>query len=77
LPLMLSYSLGLGIPFLLAGIFISKATGFITWISPHLPRINLVFGIILIILGVLVATGQLVVIANVFTEPLLVFFMGS
>ncbi|MEK6970782.1 MAG: cytochrome c biogenesis protein CcdA [archaeon] len=77
LPLMLSYSLGLGIPFLLAGVFFSQARGVITWIAPHLILINKIFGIILIILGILVFTGQLVVVANVFTEPLLQFFMPT
>ncbi len=77
LPLMLSYSLGLGLPFLLAGVFFSQAQGVIKWISPHLILINKVFGIILIILGILVFTGQLVVVANIFTEPLLQFFMGK
>ncbi len=77
LPLMLSYSLGLGIPFLLAGLFFSQAQGIIKWIAPHLILINKVFGIILIILGILVFTGQLVVVANLFTEPLLELFMGK
>jgi cytochrome c-type biogenesis protein len=77
LPLMLSYSLGLGIPFLAAGVFFSRAQGFIKWISPHLKTINFVFGLILVLLGMLVFTGQLVVVANIFTEPLLQFFMGT
>lgn len=77
LPLMLSYSLGLGIPFLLAGIFFSQAQGVIKWIAPHLHAINVVFGVILILLGILVFTGNLVVVANLFTEPLLQLFMGG
>ncbi len=69
-PMMLSYSLGLGIPFLLAGIFISRAQGVIAWLSPHLKMINFFFGLILVILGILVFTGYLVVVANVFGTPL-------
>jgi cytochrome c-type biogenesis protein len=76
LPLMLAYSLGLGIPFLLAGIFFSQAQGFIKWIAPHLQTINFIFGIVLVVLGILVFTGQLVAVANIFTEPLLHYFMG-
>ncbi len=75
-PLMLVYSLGLGIPFLLTGIFISRAQRVISWLAPHLKTINFVFGIIMVLLGILVFTGYLVVVANVFTEPLLALFMG-
>ncbi len=63
-PLMLSYSLGLGIPFLLVGAFTSKASGFIQKFSKHLKWFNIVFGIILIILGILVFTNTLVLVAN-------------
>jgi cytochrome c-type biogenesis protein len=76
LPLMLSYSLGLGIPFLLAGLFFSRAQGVINWIAPHLHAINTFFGIVLIVLGILVFTGYLVVVANLFAEPFIRFFMG-
>ncbi|MBI5227349.1 cytochrome C biogenesis protein [Candidatus Micrarchaeota archaeon] len=63
-PLMLSYSVGLGIPFLLVGIFISQSNSAIRFIMPYLKWLNIVFGIVLIILGVLVFTGKLSAIAN-------------
>jgi cytochrome c-type biogenesis protein len=63
-PLMLSYSLGLGIPFLLVGLFVSRAAKFIKGIGPLLKWLNIVFGIILVILGILVFTGTLPLIAN-------------
>jgi cytochrome c-type biogenesis protein len=63
-PLMLSYSLGLGIPFLLVGLFVSRAAKFIKSIGPLLKWLNIVFGIILVILGILVFTGTLPLIAN-------------
>ncbi len=63
-PLMLSYSLGLGIPFLLVGLFISQSTSFIKKIGPYLKWFNIVFGIVLILLGILVFTGKLPLIAN-------------
>lgn len=75
-PLMLSYSLGLGIPFLLAGIFFSRAQGVIRWIAPHLKTVNTFFGFVLILLGILVFTGYLVVVANLLAEPLIRFTMG-
>ena len=69
-PLMLAYALGLGIPFLLVGIFISRAQKVINWISPHLHTLNIIFGIILILLGILVFTGNLVVVANILGTPI-------
>ncbi|MBI4360489.1 sulfite exporter TauE/SafE family protein [Candidatus Micrarchaeota archaeon] len=66
LPLMLAYSLGLGIPFLAAGLFLSRLTGFIQKISPHLKTLNIVFGMLLIVLGILVFTNTLNVVANWF-----------
>lgn len=64
-PLMISYSLGLGIPFLLAGLFTDRASGFIQKAGPKLKYINYIFGSILILLGILVFTNQLTRIANV------------
>lgn len=58
-PLMLSYSLGLGIPFLIVGLFTDRASGFINKIGPKLKYVNYVFGAVLIILGILVFTNQL------------------
>ncbi|HLC92421.1 MAG TPA: cytochrome c biogenesis protein CcdA [archaeon] len=75
-PLMLSYSIGLGVPFIIAAIFISQATGFIRRLSPALKWFNLVFGVLLVVLGLLVATGTLNILANLF--PVLnIFFSGA
>jgi cytochrome c-type biogenesis protein len=63
-PLMLSYSLGLGIPFLIAGAFLAQFNSFMKFVSPYIKTINLVFGIVLIILGILVFTGTLSSVAN-------------
>ena len=64
-PLMVFYSLGLGIPFLIVGLFTDRASGFIEKAGPKLKYVNYVFGAVLIILGILVFTNQLVRIANV------------
>jgi cytochrome c-type biogenesis protein len=63
-PLLLSYSLGLGIPFLVTGLFVSRAAGAIKAIGPYLSWLNVIFGIIIIALGILVFTGSLPLIAN-------------
>lgn len=62
--LLLAYSLGLGIPFILMGVFFSRATGIIRRMSRHLKYYSVVLGAFIIILGVLVFTNQLAYIAN-------------
>ena len=62
--LLLAYSLGLGIPFILMGIFFSRSTRIIRSMSKHLKYYNIVLGGLIIILGVLVFTNQLAYIAN-------------
>ena len=62
--LLLAYSLGLGIPFILIGVFYSRATRIIRSMSKHLKYYNIVLGSFIIILGVLVFTNQLAYIAN-------------
>lgn len=62
--LLFAYSLGFGIPFLIIGLFVGQASRFISKIGPRLRYVNIVFGIILIILGVLIFTQNLAKIAN-------------
>ena len=62
--LMLSYSIGLGVPFLIVGAFTNKAQGVISRAGKWLRYVNIIFGVILILLGVLVFTNQLSRIAN-------------
>jgi len=62
--LLLVYSLGLGIPFILMGVFYSRANRIIKIMSRHLKFYNIILGTFIIILGVLVFTNQLAYIAN-------------
>jgi len=62
--LLLAYSLGLGIPFVLMGVFFSRANRIIKAMSKHLKYYNLILGGFIILLGVLVFTNQLAYIAN-------------
>ena len=62
--MLLAYSLGLGIPFILMGVFYSRATRLIRSMSKHLKYYNVVLGGFIILLGVLVFTNQLAQIAN-------------
>ncbi len=62
--LLLVYSLGLGVPFILIGVFYSRANRIIRSMSKHLKYYNVVLGGFIVILGVLVFTNQLAYIAN-------------
>ncbi len=64
LNLLLAYSLGLGIPFILMGVFISRATGIIRAMSKHMKYYSPILGAFIILLGILVFTNQLAYIAN-------------
>ncbi len=62
--LLLAYSLGLGIPFILIGVFYSRANKIIRSMSRHLKYYNVILGAFIVILGILVFTNQLAYIAN-------------
>ena len=53
------YSLGLGVPFILAGISISHLSGALKSLRRHTRTINLVSGVLLIAFGILLLTGQM------------------
>ena len=61
---LLAYSLGLGVPFLITGVFFSQSTKVIKKMIKHLKYFNPIMGAILIILGILVLTNQLSMIGN-------------
>ena len=63
-PLLFSYTLGLGLPFLLVGIFTSQATTLIGKAGKYLTYFNYFVGVLLLILGILVFTNQLAVISS-------------
>lgn len=62
--LLLAYSIGLGVPFILMSIFISKSLAFISKAKNYLKYFNLITGSLLIILGLLVASNNLSLIGN-------------
>ena len=62
--LLLAYSIGLGIPFILIGIFFSKSVKIISSMTKYLKYYNVVLGGFIILLGILIFTNQLAYIAN-------------
>ena len=57
--MLLAYSLGLGIPFLVSAVLIDKLKSAFDWIKRNYRVINLISGSLLILVGVLMATGTL------------------
>ena len=55
--MLLVYSLGLGIPFFMSAILIDKLKGAFSFIKRHYNVINVISGILLVIVGILMATG--------------------
>ena len=55
--MLLLYSLGLGIPFFISAILIDKLRGAFTFIKKHYKVINMVCGSLLVVVGILMATG--------------------
>ena len=57
--MLLAYSLGLGVPFLFSAVLIDRLKGAFNWVKAHYRQVNLVCGGLLVIVGVLMATGTL------------------
>ena len=53
-PLLLSYALGLGVPFLLLGLGLNQVSDLLKWLKPHLGKIELITGILMIIVGIMI-----------------------
>jgi cytochrome c-type biogenesis protein len=53
LPLLLAYSLGLAIPFLLAAVAVERFLETVTKLRPHLARVSQVSGALLVVVGVM------------------------
>ena len=57
--LLVLYSLGLGIPFLLSAVLIEQLKGAFDWVKRHYRIINIICGSLLVFIGILMMTGLL------------------
>ena len=57
--LLFVYSLGLGIPFILAAVAVGPFLGFLKRFRRHLGRVEMAMGVLLVLTGVLMLTGGL------------------
>jgi cytochrome c-type biogenesis protein len=55
--LMAVYAFGLGLPFILVAVFITRSLGYLQRIKPHLGKIEKAMGILLVIVGIMLTTG--------------------
>ena len=64
LPLLLAYSLGLALPFLLAAVAVERFLETVARIRPYLSRISQVSGVLLIVVGVLMMFDYFTVMSS-------------
>ena len=59
MAMLLAYSLGMGVPFLLSAVLIDQLKGAFNWVKRNYTVINAISGSLLIIVGIAMATGLL------------------
>jgi cytochrome c-type biogenesis protein len=64
IALLLAYSVGLGVPFLLTGLAFGRMTGLLATVRGRLRWVDLVGGVILVVFGILLLTHNVDVISN-------------
>lgn len=60
------YAMGLALPFLLTALLITRATHLIRRLNRHARSVQRVSGVFLIVVGVLLATGQFTMMNSIF-----------
>lgn len=64
LPLLLAYSLGLALPFLIAAVAVERFLETLSRLRPHLARVSQVSGALLVIVGVLMMLDYFTILAT-------------
>ena len=59
------YAAGLAVPFLLTGLLLNQFLGFYTWFRRHLHKVEVFSGVLLIVMGLMVASNSLTWVASV------------
>lgn len=68
--LLLMYSIGLGLPFVLTALLYGRLRHTLTWLNRHSLAINRVAGAFLMLVGALIVTGRLTILAAWLTRVL-------
>ena len=64
--LLLAYSLGLGVPFLLLGLGLDRFSKILKWLKPHTGKIEIGTGVIMILMGVMIYFNWLIYLNRYF-----------
>lgn len=64
---LLAYSLGMGLPFLLLGLGVNQVSRFLKRLSPHLGKIQIATGVVMILVGIMIFFNWLVFLNHYFT----------
>jgi cytochrome c-type biogenesis protein len=75
--MLVAYSFGLGVPFILAGVAFGRLTGVLKFARRHARVINVISGVLLSGLGVLLLTGNLHLLSTAFSDALRAVGLGS
>src|SRR6266478_2211597 len=65
--MLLAYSLGLGVPFLLLGLGLDRSSRILKWLKPHTGKIEVVTGVIMILVGIVIYFNWLIYLNRYFT----------
>lgn len=65
--MLLTYSLGLGIPFIFSAILLKELNTAFTFIKKHYKAVNIISGLLLVIIGLFMITGYLNMFLKIFT----------
>jgi cytochrome c-type biogenesis protein len=71
------YSAGLGIPFLLTGLFFDLFLKHASWLRSHLPLIRRISGILLICIGIMILTGRYSALNGVIQRLVFAYIDGA
>lgn len=68
LVMLTAYSVGLGIPFIITALLLNSAQGVLRRLQKHMHKIELVSGTLLVMIGLMVASGQLQSLSQTFSQ---------
>jgi cytochrome c-type biogenesis protein len=68
MAMLVAYSLGLGVPFIAAGLALGKLEGTFTWVKRHFRAINVVSGLLLATFGFLLLTSNVTWLSGWFRD---------
>jgi cytochrome c-type biogenesis protein len=66
--LLLAYAAGLGIPFLLTAFALGSATKWLKKMSPHLRKVEIASGVLLLVMGLLLLSDKFQIINSYFFQ---------